>query len=692
MLIRSLSTVIVSIWLAFGVSAEQPPVQLEEQARTIHRAVLQAKERITKAEEASPETSAKARWNEYFRAAEMAFRKGDPLRAQIMLGIAEQFSLNLSPLGRDQLDVLKIRVYRDWGEEERGYQRLQSLIAKRKLAGLPTDLKVFYLDRLLEQEDYVSFEWIFRKFYSKMRGEEGSFYRWGKRLLEKKNARLAFLVLSGIQAKNEWYARSLYLRALANILNGDFDKALSFFSECQRAAGESGEKDLAALSLISQGRIHQFLGRKEEAGRSYEAVDLDSLYYPDAQYELFLMRFTEGNYEASWKISALSLVDHPLHEGGSKQWLAQAYSLIAADRLEAAFRVLNSIKERYQGTEKEVERLRELSKLKSDTQPASSNLDAVYFLERVEEQTELEYRRTGIGERIEIFEQGLELLQGVWKDVMVALLPGCRSEQSEKESCRLSGLRTNLYELEDKLKEATRGLIEPGIWERLEKTSPPRKISGVQEEIQRMGSSGDIDLAGLIGAMKREEEAVKARRIWIAWVRKELGSAESSRDPEERNKINAAWGLVLEAETDLGFLEKKIVARETEHYLKFNPLVKKLAVTIPSIENKMKTIKGEAERIRRGISELKLKEILEEEEQIYLQGLAVLKDISVSTSGRGQEAEEMRERFTTYSLSRPVGELKLEDRLKQLSKNMIVELLRTLEEQILDSQKSGLIS
>ena len=699
MLLRVFAVLMCSGFVASVAIASQAPPdlgQLEGEAMAVHQAVLQAKERISKSDSASPEKSAKARWNEYFKAAEMAFRKGDLLRAQVMLGIAEQFATNLSPLGRDQIEALRIRVYRDWGEGDRGYQHLQSLIARRKLAGLPTDLRVFYLDRLLEQGDELSFEWIFRKFYSKMRGEERSFYRWGKLLLEKKNARLAFLVLSGIRSRSEWYPHAVFLRGIAHVLNGDFSKALSFFQKSQTAAEQKGEKDLAALALLSQGRIYLFLANTEAAAEAFHAVGPDTRYHPEARYELLLMRFGRGEFRESWNISTDFLLTHPLYERVSRFWLAQAYSLLSVDRVEEAYRVLVSLRERYQGITKEVQRLREISRTEKEKSPASSNLEVIHFLDRVRAQAEQEYRRVGLGGRMDAFTQELSLAREVWQEVMIALLPGCSSRQSAKESCRLERIRSDLINLEAELENVSQEFLPAEVWGKLKDTSPPREFRGVQAEIEKMGSTGNIDLARLIGAMKREEEAVKSRRRWIAWVRKELKQAEAVEPLEGRKTLHAAWGTVLEAETGLGLLEKKIVARETENYLKYNPLIKKLAVTLPGIETKLKTIKSEADRIRQGIDEVALQNELQGEEEVFLQGIAVLNDISVQRShavpgkeegGSHGEEETSPERFV---LQRQVTELKLADRLNQLEQNVIVKLLGALEEDVLEYQKVGL--
>jgi len=701
----ALKLVLLHAWLSFSGSATAGPeiFALEERAKAVNQAVFQLKQQVSQVAAISPEELIKMRGNEYSLGITVAFQDRDFLRAQAMADLAEKYAANLSLAERDQINLYRIRAYRDQGEESRGYLLLQSLIGERKLSELPPDLQVFYLEQLLNQGDYQTFEWIFRKLYSSIKNEDRSFYRWGKRLLEDKMAPLALLTLSGIQTGNQFFSRSLYLRALAQVQNGDLFGALSLFTQCQQLAEKNGEKTLADLALLAQARIGIFLEKSREVGPKYAAISSDSPYFPEAQYELFLFAFRRGDYPAGLKAARDLALKYPLDPNNSKFRLGEAYSLLGMGYSEEAVRVLEALKARSQ----QLERLaQDFGRILAADRPETgglSELGILDLLDRARKRAGEEFQESKLEIRGKEMDREFERVLDLWEEVVLKLLPGCVPGQAENEICRLNQIQDELGKLDQELFQLSQDFLPDQARKALLARSPLNQTPGATSQFQGLSLPGEVDLTGLIEMIQKEEAKGKLRLEWINSVRKELKLQNEVSPWKEWQKLDECWGLVLEAEVGFVALQKKLVARETKDFLKFNPLIKRIALILANLETQREETRQQGMDILLALKQMEVQAEIDKEKEIFLQALAVLQEVPAegagnppAVQGKSPAGETARQETGTPPAGSPslaggqnlptqssglnlAAKLRLKERLVKLEPNLLVKVLRTLD-------------
>ncbi|MDD5224289.1 MAG: hypothetical protein PHE84_09875 [bacterium] len=690
--------------LSFSGSPSPPEIQaLEERAKAVNQAVFQLKEEVSRVAAISPGELVKMRGSEYSLGVTVAFRDQDFLRAQAMADLAEKYTADISPAERDRINYYRIRAYRDLGEESRGYLLLQSLLGEKKISGLPPDLQVFYLEQLLNQGDYQTFEWIYRKMYTSIKSEDQSFYRWGKKLLQDKMAPLALLTLSGIRTGSPYFSRSLYLRALAQVQSGDLFEALSLFTQCQQLATRNGEKALVDLALLAQARIGIFLEKSREVGSKYAAIPSDSAYYSEAQYELFLFAFRRQNYPESLRIARTLVLKYPLDPDSSKFRLGEAYSLLGLGNSGEAIRILEALKARGQEFENQSGNLSRIMRQEITETSGIRELAVLSLFDRARKMAEGEFRESKIDSRGDELDREFERVLSLWEEVVLKLLPGCVPGQAENEICRLNRIQEDLGNLDQEMFALSLGSLTDQARKNLQAKSTLTQAPGIQSQVQTLSSSGEADISGLIETIQKEEAKGKLRLEWIKSVRKELKLQNGTQPKKEWEKLDECWGLVLEAETGFVALQKKLVARETKNFLKFNPLIKRIALVLANLEARKDESRRQGKDILQALKEMQAQAEIDKEKDILAQALAVLKEVPrepvgspasppvINPGGKPAQKETGPARAGTVSPSGKTttpapapgadlaAKLRLKDRLVKLEPNLLVKVLRTLD-------------
>lgn len=603
---------------------------LEQRAKTIHREVAKYKE-ILKHPENFPSLYAQEHGGKYLQAAETDYQSKNLLKMLTMVNLAEKNLDDFSFQDRKKLSLLKIRAYRDWGEDDLGYQLFPGLFGEEKLANLPDDIQIYYLDLLLDKEDYQSFELIFKKLNSEKKFADSKLYQWSKELLRKKQGVLAQQVLSEISSGSNLSAQSLYLQALAIIYSGNVAQAVSLFSECQKSAEKAGDKDLSSLSRLSQGRLETFLERLGDAEKTFKAIVPDSQYYPEAQYELILLQFRQRDYQGCWENSMRLTLFYPLDKNSPKFYLAQASCLLEMGNQKEALQVFYFIKQRYLKLRDELDQVllhpstTGLAKLEM-----LSYLEVMDLLSNSQAEAGEEYQRVGLEKRISELKREIRRVQDFTRALKNDLYPSCQQNETGKTICQVQRMESDLSNLEKDLEKASRRFLPKEFWKEVKEISAMKRLGDIRDTIHKLNSSPMVPFEKLITLRLSSVKAGEIIQGWIQLIRRGLEREGKSELREEGEKLLIIWKVVLETERGLAEIQTlDPVAKQFENYPKLLPVLQYLESRLPPIEARFREITRQAEQVKGDLELSQVRGALQEEKEVFFSSLVAMTGLTM---------------------------------------------------------------
>ncbi len=603
---------------------------LEQRAKTVHREVGNLEE-ILKHPEYFSSLYTQEHGGKYLQAAEIDYQSHNLLKMLTMVNLAEKNLDNFSFQDRKKLYLLKIRAYRDGGENDLGYQAFPALLAEEKLANLPDDIRIYYLDLLLDKEDYQSFELIFNKLNSERKFADSKLYQWAKGLLRKKQGGLALQVLSGIFPGSKLSAQSLYLQALATIYSGNVARAVSLFIECQKSAEKAGDKDLSSLSRLSQGRLEAFLERLGDAEKTYKAIVPDSQYYPEAQYELILLQFQKGDYQGCWENSTRLALLYPLNKNSSKYYLAQASCLLEMGHPEEALRIFNFMRQRYLGLGDE------LDKVLFHPSPAGSAklgmpayLEVMDLLSNSQDEAGEEYQKVGLGKGISELKREIKRVQDFTQQLKDDLSPSCQPNETVKTICQMQKMESDLSNLEKDLEKASREFLPGEFGKEIKEMSAAKRLGEIRDNIHKLNSTKMIASEKLITLRLSSAKAGEITQGWIQLIRRGLEWEGKAEPREEGERLLRIWEVVLETERGLAEIRSlDSVAKQFENYQKLLPVFQYMESQLPPIEAQFREIARQAEQVKGDLELSQVRGVLQEEKEVFFSSLVAMTGLTM---------------------------------------------------------------
>jgi tetratricopeptide (TPR) repeat protein len=110
----------------------------------------------------------------------------------------------------------------------------------------------------------------------------------------------------------KWRVRAAYIAASAALAVGDTEAALDRFSRITKAKpSDPGDRQIVELAWMGLARIHHDEGHVDDAVKAYRRIGRDSVYFPEAMYEVAWTLMAARQYEQAVQALDLLLVYDP---------------------------------------------------------------------------------------------------------------------------------------------------------------------------------------------------------------------------------------------------------------------------------------------------------------------------------------------------------------------------------------------